>query len=434
MIIPRTRVFWSISISHTVVDIFSASVPVLLTFLSGHLMALTNTQIGFAISAYQMTGALSQPFAGLLADRGGGRWLGSFGLLWVVGFQALALILATLTHQYVLLVIPLTLAALGSGAFHPVGAMHATSKTSASIGSLSLFFFMGQFGGGLGPALAGILLDSAASNNAVFTAALGPVLEGRLAETGSVVPMLFLGLIAVPCFLFMAFSLPTVRAFRTARQHAATAANGAPRQRVMVAPLLVLALVIMLRGLVNPGLAAFLPRLFQSQGWTPSEYGLITSTYWLAGAFSGLLAGYLADRLGSRMLIALSLLLSAPAVFLLGTADGVFAFVLALSIGAFSGSSHSLLVASAQRYVPSGKGFASGASLGFIFAMGAIGVLVIGAFADRFGMGGAFQIVGGITLVTGVLAFLLPADRRPEPAVVLTPEVAAEQIAMAETV
>lgn len=413
MVIPRNRVFWSVSISHLVIDIFNASVPVLLTFLSGHLLSLSNTQIGFAISAYQFTSALSQPFAGWLADRTGGRWLGSGGVAWTIIMQVLALALAVTTKQYALLVIPLVLAALGSGAFHPVGTMHASPREKASTGELAMFFFMGQFGGGLGPAITGVLLDRAATQNIIFTAALGPHFAGRLVESGSVVPMFVMALAAVPAVLFMAMSVPSSHNHRKAQ----VSSGQTVRKPLRIAPLILLAVIVMLRGLVNPGLVSFLPPLFQSRGWSPSEYGLITSSYWIAGAIAGLVAGQIADRFGIRLVMGLTLLLTAPAVFLLGMISSPVAFLLAMLSGAFSSSSHPLIVALTQSYLPGGKGFASGASLGFIFGMGALGVLIIGALADAFGgIGQAFQIVAIITLVTGLLAFFLPSDHAaPKP-------------------
>lgn len=412
--IPRSRLFWSVSLGHFTVDLFNASVAVILTFLSGHLLSMTNTQIGFAMSGYQLMSAISQPLCGWLADRSGGRWLGAGGVAWTVVMTLLSLVIASVTHNYVLMVIPLILAALGSGAFHPVGTMHAAYGGGGHITGLSLFFFSGQFGGSLGPVIVGFLLDQTASHNALFTSALGPAVAGRLFESGSVVPLFLMALVAIPGVVFMALTIPGAAAHRATNGHS----SGAARRSISYAPLLVLALVIVLRGLINPGLVTFLPRLFQLRGWSPTEYGLVTSMYWFGGALMGILFGQLGDRFGSRPLIVISMLLAAPAVFGLTVVDGAFAFVLALATGAFSGGSHSLIVAMAQKLMPTGKGLASGATLGFIFGTGAIGVLVIGALADRFGLNAAFQVVAVVGVVTGLLAMLLPAD---QPARVVQP-------------
>ncbi|MCC6804464.1 MAG: MFS transporter, partial [Anaerolineae bacterium] len=271
---------------------------------------------------------------------------------------------------------------------------------------LSLFFFMGQFGGSLGPVLVGFLLDQAATHNTLFTASLGPVVAGRLFEAGSVTPLFLLGLFAIPAVVLMALVIPNAAAHRAKNPRSA----GAVWRSVSYGPLLVLAVVILLRGTINPGLVTFLPRLFQLRGWSSTEYGLVTSMYWLGGALMGVVFGHLGDRLGSRLVIVASMLLAAPAVLGLTMVDGAFSFVLALAAGAFSGGSHSLLVALVQKFMPTGKGFASGAALGYIFGTGAIGVLVIGAIADRYGLETAFQMAAVVGVVAGLLALLLPAD------------------------
>ena len=424
--LPRSRVFWSVSLGHFVIDMFNASVAVILAFLSGHLIQMTNTQIGLAISLFQIMGSLSQPLCGWLADRSGGRWLGAGGVAWMLTLFALALVVAAVTHSFILMMIPLMLAALGSGAFHPVGTMHAadTDRTRAT-SNLAIFFLMGSMGGGLGPLITGILLDRASTHNNVFTAGLGPLMSGRLLEHGSITPILIFILVGVPAALFMALVIPGVHAHKAKVKLSSGAAI--PRGKVVVMPLVVLATVITLRGFINPGLVSFLPAMFQSRGWTPSEYGLITGLYWIGGGMMGVVFGQLADRIGSRMLIVASLLLAAPALWALTVVNGPLAFVLALAVGAFSGGAHSLIVAMAQRVVPVGKGLASGAVLGFIFGMGALAVLVIGAVADRIGLDATFQIIAVIGVITGLLALLLPQDRPQK-------QVEAEVLAVEEAV
>jgi FSR family fosmidomycin resistance protein-like MFS transporter len=409
--IPRQRLFWSVSLGHTIIDMFNGIGPVLLTFLSGHLMPLTNTQIGFAISAYQLVGALSQPFFGYQADKTGGRLLGAGGLAWTASLLMISVLMAT-TGQYLLMVVPFVLAALGSGAFHPVGSLHAADADhKRSTRNLSIFFFMGQAGNGIGPALIGLLLDRAATNNSLFTERLGPAFSGILIEHGTVSPVLAMILFAIPGILMMAFWMPGMRAYtqhRQTRQTTSTRTQSTFASRA----LWMLVLVVTLRSLANPGSIAFLPRLFALKGWSASEYGLITSAFWLAGGIAGIVAGQVAERYGSRNVISVTLVLSAIPLFLLALVDGPAAFLLALAAGGLTGASHSLIVVMAQGLMPAQKGFASGATLGFIFGTGAIGTLVIGALSDRLTLPVAFQVIGVVTFVTGFLALGLPSEQR----------------------
>lgn len=406
----RVWLFRAVCIGHFTIDLFNAMGPVLLAFISGHVMGLTNTQIGLAVSGYQMAGAFSQPLFGLRADRSGGRWLGAGGIAWTMAFLTLAMFGAT-TGQYALMVVPFVIAALGSGAFHPIGAMYASEiDRTRSAHYTSIFFLSGQLGGGIGPVLIGLLLDQFATSNAAFTASLGPSLNHVLIEHGTLSPVLVLALIALPGVLFTFLTMPSRlkwMAMQTARQGSAAARN-APLATGLV---IYLAVNIGLRALSNPGSAAFLPRIFQLKGWTASEYGLMTGAFWLAGGIAGVIFARWASRFGNRAVIAVTLMLGGPMMILLPTTDSVpVGFALALTVGALTGGSHSLLVVMAQQLLPARKGFVSGLSLGYMFGMGAIGTLLIGALADRVGVGTAFQMVGVTTILAGAMALRLPTD------------------------
>jgi MFS transporter, FSR family, fosmidomycin resistance protein len=84
--------------------------------------------------------------------------------------------------------------------------------------------------------------------------------------------------------------------------------------------------------------------------------------------------------------------------------------VMTLLVGALTGGSHSLLVVMAQQLLPARKGFISGLSLGYMFGMGAVGTLLIGALGDRVGLEAAYQFVGIVTVVAGIMALRLPSD------------------------
>jgi MFS transporter, FSR family, fosmidomycin resistance protein len=407
--------FWAVAFGHMTVDMFNGMGPVLLAFLSAHVLNLTNTQLGFAVSAYSFAGAISQPLFGWRCDRTGGRWLGAGGVAWTVSLLMLSMALAQATGQFGLMLIPFMLAPIGSGAFHPTGAMHASeSSETGSAGRTSMFFLMGQIGLAIGPALAGFLLDHSATHNSLFTKGLGPAFSGLLMERGTVAPVLALAILAVPPVLLMAYAIPnfTAHCARRAATAARDAAQAANAGAFPVKAFVLLAIVVTLRSLINPGAAAFIPRLFQAKGWDATEYGMITSLFWLGGGLAGVWFGSMADKFDTRYLVAVTLVLAAPALFLLPMLEGAAAFAMALAVGALSGGSHSLIVVLAQSLIPGRKGFASGAILGFMFTTGALGSLLIGTMADKIGLESAFHVVAAVTVLAGVLGLALPPDKR----------------------
>jgi AAHS family benzoate transporter-like MFS transporter len=185
---------------------------------------------------------------------------------------------------------------------------------------------------------------------------------------------------------------------------------------------LLIAALIFLRSVANFSTVNFIPVLFERKGWSPAEYGLITSSFWIASAVSGVLLGQLADRIDRRLVIAGSLALAAPAMFFLPLLDGAPAFVLAIAAGGFVGGSFSIIIVIAQGVIPLGKGLVSGLILGFAFFTGAVGNPVIGILADGtqvtlpmremtlggIGLERTFQVVAGMALLAALLALLLP--------------------------
>ncbi len=410
--LPRKRLFWAVGMGHMTNDIFMSMDAVILAFLSVTILPMTNTQIGLTISATQLIGAVSQPGFGLLADRNGGRWLGAGGMMWTVGFLLLGLVGAQ-TGYFWLLFIPFVLRALGSGAFHPVGSMHAAdSDNTRTASSVAYFFLLGQIGLALGPIMAGVLLDSFnRSAQLMYTTPLNGLYPGPFILPGTVAPIFAVGIIAVPAFMLMLTTLPAATHYRIARQASAISVTGLARVLPWKA-FAILGVMVALRSLAQPGSVAFIPVLFQSKGWSPAEYGAITSIFWLASGIAGVFFGSLADRYDRRLVVALSLVCSAPAFFLLPAVDGALAFGLAIIAGGLSGASHSIIVVLAQELIPAAKGFASGAILGFIFGTGALGSALIGISSDIIGLEATFQLVAGAVVLSSVIALALPARQQ----------------------
>ena len=420
MYIPRSRVFWSVSLGHMSNDLFMAMGPVLLAFIGGVYMDIPPAQIGVAVSARQFLGGVSQPLFGWLSDKGSSRVLGAGGVFLTVAMLALSMLLA-MTGNFWLMIVPFALSALGSGAFHPVGTAYSSHQASQHASTTTAYFFLfGQTGLAIGPALAGLLLGMTQTGG----------------EGGSVWPIIGLAGVALPSVYLMSRALPNRRqvAALDAEDAAMEAAQPAtPKPPVRVRPLLLLALLVALRGLAYPGSVAFIPVLFKLKGWSPAAYGGITSLFWLSSAVAGVVAGSLADRVGRRLVVIASLVLAVPVYFVLPTVDSWLAYLLVVLAGALVGGPHSIIVVLAQSLLPGRKGFASGVALGFIFGVGALGTLLIGYLADGvgdvfagIGLEAAFQAIAVFVLASALVGFTLPGHAggkaKRKPSVALEPE------------
>ncbi len=407
----RKPLFWAVCFGHMTNDVFMAFGPVMITFAGVSFFNTSAAEIGVAISLRELISATSQPFFGYLSDRTGwGRILAAGGVAWSCLLMLLALAMA-FSGSFWGMVIPAALAALGSGAFHPVGAMYATAtdKKQAATNS-SIFFWFGQTGLAIGPALAGIVMQALTFKEGATVLPIPLIASAPLL-------VYLMGVVAVPGVAGMAATIPSRKAIR-AKAATATPESGT-RNTLLIGALVLFVLYVILRSVAHIGVVNFIPLLFQRKGWESSAYGAITSLFWFASGVSGVVMGRLADRFDRRIIIAMSLVLAAPVLFVLPLTDGAIAFALAVASGALVGASFPLTVVLAQSLFPKAKGFASGAILGGLFAAGSLGGLVIGFLADGtkepggfqgIGLGTTFQLVAGVALIAAFLALRMPAS------------------------
>ena len=381
----RNQIYLAVTLGHFTIDIFNSMGPVLVTFLSVP-MALTAAQIGFAVGLYQLVSAVTQPVFGWLTDKIGSRWLGPGSIIWTIGFLVLAVLLAE-SGNFWLFVIPFSLAAAGSGAFHPQGAMHAaTTITGRAATATAVFFLFGQGGLAGGPVLGGLLLDY-----------IGPRAVYALAFS------------TLPLLVFITYAMRSARP--SPLPGPATPGHLPPVQGVRWGAIALLAILIGLRSWAFLGTVNFLPKIFQDMGWTATAYGLITGTFWMASAIAGVMAGNLADRWGRRQVVFVTLLLGSIPLYFVPLYDGWQAFPLVIISGGLMGASHSILVVIAQALVPGRKAFASGVTLGYLFGVGAVAAWGIGKLADIWSLGPVIQAGAGIGILAALLAIALPTTR-----------------------
>ena len=396
MSLLRNYQYLAVVLSHFVIDIFGNTGPVLVTFLSKP-MALTAAQIGLAISMYQLVNAISQPLFGWLADKFGNRWIGPISVTWVVGFIISSIFVAQVTNDFRLFLMVFVTGAVGSGAFHPQGAMHAATLAQArSVTGTAIFFLFGQVG-----------------------LASGPIVGGTILQMAGLFGIYGMAIVALPLILSIGYA--------AYRRVPARSIDGAfPPTPAVAAPIEsakairweaigLLALLIGLRSWVFLGTVAFLPKLFQDMGWRPSAYGSVTGVFWIASAMMGVVAGNWADRWGRRQVVFITLLIGSMPLYFLPSTNSWLAFPLAIISGGLIGASHSILIVISQDLLPSSRSLASGITLGYLFGIGAVAAWSIGEMALVWSLPAIIQASAWIGLVAALLAFLLPTTRKLHP-------------------
>ncbi len=379
----RNRGVLSVSFGHAAVDILNGALPVLLAALALQ-HGLSNVALGTVATVYTLAGSLTQPLFGLAVDRWGAHWLGVAGLLWLAGGYGLA---AFLPGKVAF--VGLVVAALGSGLYHPYGTLNARRAAGDYAASgTSLFFFFGQCGLALGPALSGVLL-------------------ARLPFATTV---LLLVAIALPVALVLAQFGPK------GQMPTRVTSKGSDGTRLMHwTPLAVIAfaLVLLFRGWPPAATNTFLPKWLADVGFSSAEYGILLSVFMFSTALGNIFGGWLADRWSHKGVVVSALAVAPFPFYVLYMAPSVGAeAIAAVTLAGFvMGMPHSVMVLMGQNLLPGRMGFASGLILGSMFAVGAAAGWITGWLGDRIGLQDALGWIPAICIAAALCALALPRAR-----------------------
>ena len=374
----------TLMLGHLTVDSYVGVIPVLYPLLIGR-FHLTLATVGLVSLAYGGFAAISQPLFGVIADRYGTRFTG-VALAWT----ALTFALIGFVSSFPMLLVLACASGLGSGAFHPFGALDVRALLPAwrrSFG-MSIYVTAGTVGVALGPLIGiGVL-----------------ALFGGLHGTG---------LLVIPGVAAGAYLLWRMRAGAERAAAAAKAAIASPR----AVPLFALSMVIgvmMSRAWTVNAFQSFTPTWYRQLGYGPEFYGPLATTLVLASAVGTVGCGSLADRYGRRIVILVTLVLSVPAILLYTMFPGPWAFGSAILIGVLAASTAPLMLLMAQQLMASRAGLASGLVMGLGFVTGAIGIPINGAIADSIGLQKSLMTHVILVVATIVIAWFLPTEKEME--------------------
>jgi len=377
----RNRGLVTLMLGHFTVDSYVGLLPVLYPLLINRFQLNLET-VGLVTLAYSGIASVSQPLFGILADRHGTRFTG-LALVWTAAtFSAVGFV-----PTFPGLVVLAALSGLGSGAFHPFGALTVRGllPDRGANTAMSIYVTGGTVGVAAGP-LIGVGLVS------VFG------IRGTL--------LMLLPGTAIAGYLLLAMRL------RDARAAAAPAAlPRAWRRALPLAAITATVAVMACRNVTVFTLQGFTPTWYHQLGFQPWFYGPLVTTLVLSSALGTVGCGALADRFGRKTVITASLLLSLPVVALYVLLPGRLGFLWAVLVGSLAASTGPLTLMMAMELMAGRAGLASGLVLGLAFVTAAIGVPVTGAIADKIGLQAALGLQVAVVAVTVLIAMLLPSEQ-----------------------
>lgn len=379
-----------LSSGHALVDVCQGAVPALIPFLIAR-RGYSYSEATALILVMTFSSSLLQPLFGLITDRRSISWLLPGGVL--VGGLGIAAV--GLVESFPLTLAAVGLAGLGVGAYHPEGARNANyvagSRRRAT--AMSLYAVGGNAGFALGPVTVTLL---------VLPLGLGGLVWFALPMTIGA--------------LLLARELPRIDALRLSTIAASSDAHGS-RGEDRWWPFAGIASVAGFRSAAYFGLQAFVPVFMITRMGSSDAVGNAALTILLiTGAIGTLVGGRVADRIGTRPVLTVSLGVVVPLTLALLTVGEVLAFPLLAAIGFFMVGTFSISVVLGQEYLPNRIGVASGVTLGAAIGFGGLVAWLLGILADQTSLTTVLAVIAFLPLPAFLISLLLPGENAARPA------------------
>ncbi len=376
-----------LSAGHMVTDVNQGVIPVLLPFLIAQ-YGLSYAAAAGIVFALNISSSLVQPLFGYFADRFSKSWLIPAGA--VAAGAGVALI--GVAPGYWTIFLASAVSGIGVAAVHPDGARLANIVGGESKAmAMSIFGIGGQFGFAVGPLLTTGFLSICGLKGTLFLAA--PVI---------IFAVIFAG------------RSSQISAYRRGEpgKKASAPSTGC---RDAWGPFARLTVMITCRSIAFYGLNTFLPLYWVNVLSQSKAAGGTALTILLASGVAGtLIGGKLADRVGYRKAILISLISLMFIYPCLVLAHSVWLLTLLLvPVGLALSGSFSPAIVLGQKYLPNRVGLASGVTLGLAITVGGIAAPILGRVADIYGIYWALVCLVVLPVIGTCLALTLP---RPEAA------------------
>lgn len=334
-----------------------------------------------------------QPLIGAWADRTSKRWF----VILSPGVAALSISAVGLAPNVALILLLLFVSGLAAAAFHAPAVALMGEYGGLRVGRAMSFF---MFGGDASRAIGPLVITAAIS---WFT------LEG------SFVVLVF----GVAASIILFFTIDTTASDQAAQQRRGNGVAVRPllraRSRMITGLFGSSFMVVFYTAPFNYLLVAYL----QDIGHTSWYSGLALSLFFGAGAIGGMAGGTLSDRLGRRNVIAGSLLLTAPILYLFLTfaETSVVALVFVVLGGIVGMANRPIQLALAQDLLPEARAQMSGFMLAFNFVVASLVTLGVSGLSDLIGLTTVMWGLPVFSLFALPFVYLLPrrGDELPMP-------------------
>jgi FSR family fosmidomycin resistance protein-like MFS transporter len=376
------KIIFILTLVHFFGDFYSSfATPLIPVFVEK--FSLTMAQVGLITGIIRFLAFIIQPSVGYFADRYQTRSFALGGLFLTIFFIPLSGIAPT----YFLLTLVLAIGATGSSMLHPsvTGMIPAYGGRNTGF-SMSVFNTGGTLAFGVGP---------------IFIAWF--VYKYGL----SAMPATMIIGMAAMIFLYRVVPVPISEGLRY------SGFIGSMKEILgkVWKPIFLIWAVMVLRAVIGQSFLTFIPVLLSTKGYSLISIGSIISIFIVAGTVSGLVTGFLSDRIDFKKIFFVAHVLMTPALLLFLYAKGNWVYSGAFLAGLFVLATMPLGVIMAQELAPKGRSMVASLMMGLAYGLGGAFSPLTGKLADIFSVQTMLFNMAFIPLLTLGLIFFFPNIR-----------------------
>lgn len=383
----KKKQLFLLALCHLATDINQGALPALLPFLR-EVLNLSYTLAGSVVFFSNLSSSIIQPVFGYISDKKSLGWILPISPI-IAGF---GIALSGFMPNYFLLIVCVLISGVGVALFHPEGFKAAYSFTGEKKATgVSLFAFGGSLGLALGPIIAIWLCSRFGIRGTIFI----------------IIPPLFVS------FLLLLF-LGSLKGERSEQKSIVEE----KKEKLTISQKIsfcLLAIVATIRGWTQFGMATYIPFYYINYlRGDPLHAGKLSTTFLLSGAIGTVIGGAVADKIGHKKFLLSTLLLSAFLLNLFFFTSGYLTFLLLSVSGMVLISSFGTTTVMGQILLPKHLGMASGIMVGLTISAGGLGLTILGAIADRWGVPLTIRVISFLPLLAFLTGLLIKYPKRDE--------------------
>lgn len=386
---PRSlTVLFGLSAAHLINDLIQSLLPSVYPILK-ETLSLSYFEIGLITFIFQVTASILQPMIGIATDK---RPM-PMSLVAGMGCSLAGLLLLSQAHAFWIVLLAAAIIGIGSSIFHPEASRVARAASGGAFGfAQSVFQVGGNAGQAIGPLVA-----------ALFILPFGQAAVG------------WVGIVALVGAIVLYRIGRWYQSHMTARP-VQTAALQPLAPGVALAITLLLVLVFS-KSFYMAGMQSFFGFVLMERFSLDARAGqLYTFVFMAAAAFGVLAGGPLADRIGRRTVLWLSVIGALPFSLALPFLTSLPLTVIGSFVASFLiALPSSAIIVEAQQSAPGRVGLIGGLFFGFAFGAGGLGAAVLGGLADKTSLDTIYLLMAFLP-VLGVAIFFLPRRSVPQTA------------------